>query len=58
MPLRMLSRLLVIPVFFAGLIASAATYASQVPAEWTEPFLPHRIIVNVYYVGSRDSPPF
>jgi metallo-beta-lactamase class B len=50
MLLRMLSHLLVIPVFFAGLIASA----SQIPAEWTEPFPPHRIIGSVYYVGNRD----
>lgn len=32
---------------------SAALRAQNNP-EWTEPFPPHRIIANVYYVGSKD----
>ena len=32
---------------------SAALWAQNNP-EWTEPFPPHKIIGNVYYVGSKD----
>lgn len=32
---------------------SVAVFAQQNP-DWTTPFPPHRIIANVYYVGSKD----
>ena len=32
---------------------SAALWAQNNP-EWTEPFPPHKIIANLYYVGSKD----
>jgi metallo-beta-lactamase class B len=35
------------------LAGAAARLAAQNPREWTEPFPPHRVIGNVYYVGSR-----
>ena len=31
----------------------AAPLAAQNPSDWTEPFPPHRVIGNVYYVGSK-----
>ena len=34
-------------------VAFAVTSGAQVPADWTEPFPPHRVIGNIYYVGSR-----
>jgi len=36
-----------------GLCLAALTYAQQ-NAAWTEPFSPHRIAGNLYYVGSKD----
>jgi metallo-beta-lactamase class B len=36
----------------AMLLSAGAVFAQAAP-EWTEPFPPHRIIGNVYYVGSR-----
>ena len=46
----MLPRLFAIAFLFAGsLFAQGATNP-----EWTTPFPPHRIIGNVYYVGSKD----
>jgi len=44
----MLSRILIFLFALTG-IASA-----QIPADWTTPFPPHRVIGNVYYVGSKD----
>lgn len=38
-------------------LAFAASLFAQAPPsnpEWTEPFPPHRVIGNVYYVGSKD----
>lgn len=33
----------------------ALSHASaQIPAAWTEPFPPHRVVANIYYVGSKD----
>jgi metallo-beta-lactamase class B len=34
-------------------LAFAASLPAQVDPEWTEPFPPHHIIGNVYYVGSK-----
>lgn len=36
-----------------GLAAFAATALAE-PADWTEPFPPHRIAGNLHYVGSKD----
>jgi len=44
----MLSRLM---IFFVALTAVAG---AQTPPDWTQPFPPHRVIGNVYYVGSKD----
>jgi metallo-beta-lactamase class B len=44
----MLSRIL---IFLFALTTGAS---AQLPAEWTQPFPPHRVIANVYYVGSND----
>lgn len=44
----MLSRLFVIVFLFAG------SLFAQTDPDWTTPFPPHRIIGNVYYVGSKD----
>src|SRR5438270_8467001 len=44
MYLRLLTLLL---VFTGGLLA-------QTQPDWTAPFPPHRIVANVYYVGSKD----
>jgi acetyl esterase/lipase len=35
-------------------LALAAAVAGQGPADWYEPFPAHKIIGNVYYVGSKD----
>jgi metallo-beta-lactamase class B len=37
----------------ACLVCSATAFAQQNP-DWTSPFPPHKIIANVYYVGSKD----
>jgi metallo-beta-lactamase class B len=44
------SRLLLLLLLVAGI--SANSFAQK--PEWTEPFPPHRIIGNLYYVGSKD----
>ncbi|HEX3438071.1 MAG TPA: subclass B3 metallo-beta-lactamase [Pseudacidobacterium sp.] len=44
----MLSRLFLIVLFFAG------NLFAQTNPDWVAPFPPHRIIGNVYYVGSKD----
>jgi len=47
MPASLLRRFsMLAPLFAAGLFA-------QVNAEWTEPFPPHHIVGNIYYVGSK-----
>jgi len=38
--------------FILGLVFAASLFA-QVDPEWTEPFPPHHVIGNVYYVGSK-----
>jgi metallo-beta-lactamase class B len=35
-------------------LALAMAAAGQGPAEWHDPFPAHKVIGNVYYVGSRD----
>jgi len=53
--LPMLSRLVVIAIFFtSSLFALSANLFSQTNLEWVDPFPPHRIIGNIYYVGSKD----
>ncbi|HTA86871.1 MAG TPA: subclass B3 metallo-beta-lactamase [Silvibacterium sp.] len=44
----MVSRIL---IFLFALTGSAC---AQTPPDWTQPFPPHRVIGNVYYVGSKD----
>ncbi len=44
----MLARIL---IFLFALTGSAW---AQTPADWTQPFPAHRVIANVYYVGSKD----
>jgi metallo-beta-lactamase class B len=51
----MLSRLFTLLICFVTLLfAAPGTLFSQTNPEWTTPFPPHRIIGNVYYVGSKD----
>lgn len=45
----MIARLLVLLSF-----CFATLCAAQLPSNWTEPFPPHKIAGNLYYVGSRD----
>ncbi|PYX95170.1 MAG: hypothetical protein DMG63_19500 [Acidobacteria bacterium] len=35
------------------MLSLAASGIAQVPPSWTEPFPPHHIVGNVYYVGSK-----
>src|SRR5580658_4310715 len=44
----MLSRLLILLFVLTG------SACAQTPADWTQPFPPHRVIGNLYYVGSED----
>lgn len=37
-----------------ALLFMASTLKAQLPSNWTEPFPPHKIAGNLYYVGSRD----
>jgi acetyl esterase/lipase len=39
---------------FITALALAVVAAGQVPPEWHEPFPAHKVIGNVYYVGSKD----
>jgi len=51
----MLTRLMLLASVLAlscGLFAQASTKAPD-PPDWREPFPPHRMIGNIYYVGSR-----
>ena len=45
-----------LPMPFRSLIVLLSLCASLFaqPKEWTDPFPPHRIVGNIYYVGSRD----
>ena len=40
-----------VSVCAAGTVLACAAFAQ--PADWTEAFPPHKVIANVYYVGSR-----
>ena len=44
----MLSRILIL------LFALSGSVSAQTNQDWTQPFPPHRVIGNVYYVGSKD----
>src|SRR5438128_10158834 len=35
-------------------LALAMTAVGQAPPEWYEPFPAHKVVGNVYYVGSKD----
>lgn len=51
----MLFRLIVAVTFLAGsLFAPPARLFAQTNPDWVAPFPPHRVIGNVYYVGSKD----
>lgn len=55
MLLPMLSRLVVTVAFLAGsLFASPADLFAQTNPDWVASFPPHRVIGNIYYVGSKD----
>ncbi len=55
MLLLMRSRLLTILFFFVvPFFILPGSLFSQTDPDWTAPFPPHRIIANVYYVGSKD----
>lgn len=40
--------------YFLLLLSCSATLFAQHNPDWTEPFPPHKVIANVYYVGSKD----
>src|SRR5205823_276198 len=42
------------PRMFLTTLALAVAAAGQCPADWHEPFPAHKVIGNVYYVGSKD----
>ena len=46
----MLRRLILLGLALAG---SVLAQANSGPPDWSEPFPPHRIVGNIYYVGSR-----
>ena len=35
------------------ILLAARTLPAQNPPEWTEPFPPHKVAGNIYYVGSK-----
>ena len=35
------------------ILLAAGSLIAQNPAEWTEPFPPHKVAGNIYYVGSK-----
>jgi metallo-beta-lactamase class B len=47
LPLRLLIRTLIL------ILSLSAGTVAQIAPDWKEPFPPHRIVGNVYYVGSR-----
>ena len=49
-----LARCFVPVLCLSFLVISLASVHSQQPADWTEPFPPHKIAGNLYYVGSKD----
>ena len=54
MLVAMLSRIFALIIFFAGSLLQPANLFSQTNPDWTSPFPAHRVIGNVYYVGSKD----
>ena len=40
-------------ILLSTMLSLAASGIAQVPPSWTEPFPPHHIVGNVYYVGSK-----
>ena len=46
-------RKLILPVFTLALFAPAV-FPQNVPAGWNDPFPPHRIMDNMYYVGTKE----
>src|ERR1700751_877044 len=51
----MLSRLALATFLVCGTISGqSANLFAQTNPEWTTPFPPHRVIGNIYYVGSKD----
>lgn len=51
----MLSRFFVLALFFAGtFFGGTGSLVSQTNPDWVTAFPPHRIIGNIYYVGSKD----
>jgi metallo-beta-lactamase class B len=42
------------PFYLTLILTAFAAAALAEPAEWTEPFPPHKIAGNLYYVGSKD----
>ncbi len=49
------SRNVLAPAFSVSILIllAAGTLGAQNPAEWTEPFPPHKVAGNIYYVGSK-----
>jgi len=46
----MLSKKVFLALF---ILAAPILVRAQTPPDWLEPFTPHRVVANVYYVGSR-----
>src|SRR5215467_7184182 len=46
-------RNLILPAASLALLPLAA-FSQRVPAGWNDPFPPHRVMDNVYYVGTRE----
>ena len=42
------------PIFFTILLLCCGQASAQDTSKWTQPFPPHQIAENLYYVGSRD----
>ena len=49
-----MTRVNILCLLGAILVCWTADVAAEVPASWTEPFPPHKIAGNLYYVGSKD----
>jgi metallo-beta-lactamase class B len=41
-------------LLYISCLSCSATLFAQLNPDWTAPFPPHKIIANVYYVGSKD----
>lgn len=42
-----------VPAFLAVLALATAAHADGMPANWTKPIRPYRVVGNIYYVGSE-----